>query len=120
MRAPRSERPLRGPLFKLEFGGDFMYYETAGNPRFHIGDHVRVVDSPYNDCPFVWIDEMTLFCGKEVRIINAWWNSVNNAYAYIIEGPSCVWCANCFNEIADTIPEQTESDFLEAFDSLIS
>ena len=97
-----------------------MYHETESNPRFHIGDHVRVVDSPYNNCPFVWVDEMTLFCGKEVRIIDAWWGFDTNTDTYQIEGSPCYWCTNCFNEIADTIPEQTESDFLEAFNSLIS
>lgn len=97
-----------------------MYHETEGNPRFHIGDYVRVVDSPYTNCPFSWIGEMTQFCGKEVRIIDAWWSFDKNTYTYQIEGSSCYWCANCFNEIADTIPEQTESDFLKAFNSLIS
>ncbi len=97
-----------------------MYHETEGNPRFHVGDYVRVVDSPYNNCPFGWIGEMTRFCGEEVQIRDAWWVPDKRTYAYTVEGSGCAWCVNCFNEIADTIPEQTESDFLEAFDSLIS
>lgn len=97
-----------------------MYHETEGNPRFHVGDYVRVVDNPYYDCPFGWIGEMTLFCGKEVQIRRVWWVLARNRYAYEIEGSLCVWCVNCFNEIADTIPEQTESDFLEDFRNLFS
>lgn len=97
-----------------------MYHETGGSPRFQVGDNVRVVDEPYKNCPFYWIDEMTFFYGKEVQIRRVQWNYEINAYAYEIEGSSCAWCANCFTEIADTIPEQTESGFMEDFHNLIS
>lgn len=97
-----------------------MYHEAEGSPRFQVGDNVRVVDKPYINCPFVWIGEMTLFCGKEVQIRYAWWSGGKNAYAYEIDGSSCIWCANCFDETANTIPEQTEAGFLEDFRNLIS
>ena len=34
--------------------------------EFFVGDKVRVVDTPYMDCPFTWIDDMTNMCGKVV------------------------------------------------------
>lgn len=97
-----------------------MYHETEGSPRFQVGDNVMVVDEPYKSCPFCWVGDMTLFCGKEVQIRRVRWIDGKNAYAYEIEGSFCDWCANCFTEITDTIPEQTESGFLEDFHNLIS
>lgn len=97
-----------------------MYHETYDSPRFQVGDNVRVVDEPYENCPFCWIDEMTLFCGKEVQIEHRTWIERDNIYAYWIKGSSCSWCANCFDETANTIPEQTEAGFLEDFRNLIS
>ena len=97
-----------------------MYHETESSPRFQVGDNVRVVDEPYENCPFHWVDEMTFFCGKEVQIRRVQWIYGTNSYAYEIEGSSCDWCANCFDETANTIPEQTEAGFLEDFRNLIS
>lgn len=97
-----------------------MYHETEGNPRFHVGDYVRVVDNPFWGCPFGWVGGMTLLCGKEVKITQAWWNYISKTYVYGVDHSGYAWCANCFNEIADTIHEQTESGFLEDFRNLFS
>lgn len=97
-----------------------MYHETEGNPRFHVGDYVMVVDSPFWGCPFGWVGGMTLLCGKEVQITQAWWNYISKTYVYRANHSGYAWCANCFNEIADTTHEQTESGFLEDFRNLIS
>lgn len=97
-----------------------MSYERYGNSKFHVGDYVRVVDEPYDDCPFTWIDEMDIFCGREVLITGVGWSNNYNTYYYEIEDCDCEWCANCFYEIADTIPEQTELGFLEDFGELFS
>ena len=36
--------------------------------EFFVGDKVRVVDEPYEDCPFTWVGGMTTMCGEIVTI----------------------------------------------------
>lgn len=67
-------------------------------PRFQIGDVVRIVDTPYAECPFTWVDEMTEFCGKEAVVIDVCWYDRYNAYGYCLDTEDCycTWCENCF------------------------
>lgn len=32
-------------------------------PIYRVGDTVRIVDKPYADCPFSWVDAMSRYCG---------------------------------------------------------
>ena len=84
--------------------------EQRESPKYKVGDRVRVVDSPYEECPFGWAFIMDDFCGRECVIIRTCWNWVFDAFEYHIraadtgEESSCMWCDHCF------IPLITEED----------
>lgn len=82
---------------------------------YNVGDVVRVVDTPYNDCPFHWIDEMDEYCGKEAKIISACWIEGHKAYGYAIDIDEygCTWCENCFAVESDI--EESGSDINTLF-----
>lgn len=81
-------------------------------PRFKEGELVTVVNTPYTDCPFYWMDDMGKYCGCETRIASVTWLSGAKAYRYNIEADGCrfAWCENCF-ETPGTNTEIEESDF---------
>lgn len=80
--------------------------------EFFVGDEVRVVDEPYEDCPFTWVNDMTKMCGKIVTITNKEMASGKGTYLYNIEGSGWNWCGNCF------VPLEPEEDLPEIEDDL--
>lgn len=88
--------------------------EKEGSPTYHVGDIVRVVDKPYMRCPFEWINWMDKYCGREVKILKAYWNDRYKTYVYKIgtvdgvERSVCAFCVNCF--VAE--PEEPEQECL--------
>ena len=82
--------------------------------KFKVGDIVRVVDTPYKDCPFVWVDEMTDCCGEEVTITDVFWIESLNAHGYSISEDCGVstWCENCFVQEADIAESDSDISLL--------
>ena len=80
------------------------------HPRFNIGDVVRIVDTPYHDCPFTWIDEMSDYCGEETTITDVYWNESSKTHGYSLDCDDgcCTWCENCFEPELDI--EESDSD----------
>lgn len=80
-------------------------------PKYKIGDTVRISDTPYMECPFIWVEEMTEFCGQEATIVDVYWAERHKAHGYILEFGSdecyCAWCENCFGVVE---PDLVESD----------
>ena len=84
-------------------------------PRYKIGDAVRIVDIPYTECPFSWIDYMNKFCGKEAIIEDVYWNENRKTHGYVIDidDNSCTWCENCF--AIDQDLEESDADLAVLF-----
>lgn len=82
---------------------------SRSNPTFQVGDIVQVVDVPYEDCPFKWVEQMDEMCGEETTITSVDWFEGRKTYGYRISGDneSCVWCENCFISLE---PDLAESD----------
>ncbi len=82
--------------------------------EFFVGDKVRVVDEPYEDCPFTWVDGMTTMCGEIVTITSK--DPARGTYAYKIDGSRWTWCGNCFVplEPEEDLPEIADDSFLKA------
>lgn len=79
-------------------------------PRFQVGDVVRIVDTPYNDCPFSWVEGMDDYCGWEVTIEDVFWVERHKTHGYLLDCDDgcCTWCENCFVREADI--EESDSD----------
>ena len=79
--------------------------------RFNVGDTVRIVYDPYDDCPFGWVYEMNRYCGMEATIERKHYNDAYCTYAYKVnvDGQKFTWCEDCF--IAGE--EIDEQDFLD-------
>lgn len=84
--------------------------------EFFVGDEVRVVDTPYMDCPFSWIDDMTKMCGKVATITRKQMDTGKGTYFYNIRGSQWNWCGNCFMplEPEEELPEIEDDSFLKA------
>lgn len=84
--------------------------------RFKKGDVVRVVDTPYEDCPFEWIDDMDEYCGTETTITDVFWIERRNMYGYYIAADDrcCTWCENCF--VMEPDLEESDSDISVLFE----
>lgn len=84
--------------------------EREPQSKYKVGDTVRILDSPYMECPFTWVEEMTAFCGQEATVVDVVWVDRNNAHGYSLEFESdycyCTWCENCFG----IEPDLVESD----------
>lgn len=80
--------------------------------EFFVGDKVRVVDTPYIDCPFTWVSQMTRMCGKIVTIKSK--RMRKQTYCYTIRGYPFNWCGNCFMplEPEEDLPEIGDDSFL--------
>lgn len=77
------------------------------NPVYCIGDAVRVVDKPYVDCPFSWVDAMDDFCGREAKVLDTIWFESHERYGYIIDidDGEHTWCAKCLDGVHPDIEE---------------
>ena len=89
--------------------------EERPQPRFKKGDIVRVVDEPYEDCPFEWIGEMDDCCGKEAVITDTIWVGHRGIWGYYldIDEYDCTWCENCFAD--DSEIEESDADVTTLF-----
>ena len=74
---------------------------------FSEGDTVRIVDEPYEYCPFLWVEEMSDWCGEEVTIGSVEWDEARKAHRYYIneDDGDFSWCENCFVHEEIELPE---------------
>lgn len=79
-------------------------------PDFREGDAVRIVDDPFEGCPFDWAYEMDDFCGEETVITGSMWFEQHGEYGYFIaaDNGDYTWCRNCFAAAAPDIEESDE------------
>lgn len=79
--------------------------------KYHIGDTVRIVEEPYDSCPFDWISAMDEYCGMSAIITDARYVQWANTWAYTIDidESDCSWCEGCFVGLEGS-PELEESD----------
>lgn len=86
--------------------------EVRDSPEFQVGEVVRVVDEPYKDCPFSWVNNMDEWCGRRVEILDRHWSSWYDCYAYEIEREYCwSFCGNCFvRDSTDSGSEDEDSE----------
>lgn len=79
-------------------------------PKFHVGDVVRIREDSYAGCPFGWNQKMSDFCGKEATITRYRRFAAQGKYGYYIDIDmgSYTWCENCFE--AQSAPDIDESD----------
>lgn len=69
--------------------------------KFYVGQRVKVVDEPYYPCEYIWVESMTAYCGKDVTIVRVMEEyGVGDGYWIAEDDGNCVWCENCFEEIA--------------------
>lgn len=81
---------------------------------FQVGDVVRVVSTPYTDCPFSWVSDMDYYCGREATISAASYDKNRKLWRYNLRGSRWSWCENCFEPpIADI--EESDEDILTLF-----
>lgn len=100
-----------------------MLKETEGNPAYHVGDVVQVVDRPYSECSFAWTRGMDGYCGHITTIKIAYWSRAYETYAYTIaDTDDYVFCKDCFVPIEeddfDYDPVITTSLILESVVSI--
>ena len=72
--------------------------------KFHVGDIVRVVDSPV-DCAFDWVSERNEFCGREAEIVRIDWNYKRCAWKVFldVDNGRFMWDENCIALIEDEV-----------------
>lgn len=77
--------------------------------EWNVGDVVRVVDEPYRECPFSWVDTMDEYCSREAMIRSKSFSTGYNTFRYEIDLDygTHSWCGNCF----ETDVEEDEADF---------
>lgn len=81
---------------------------------FQVGDVVRVVATPYTDCPLTWVSDMDYYCGREATISGATYDKNRKHWAYSLKGIPWSWCENCFEPpIADI--EESDEDISTLF-----
>lgn len=92
------------------YGGELMSSDLILYNEWNIGDKVTVVDKPYEDCPFGWVDTMDEFCSREAVIIDKQFYGAYGTYRYIIDIDDRFhsWCGSCFK-----VEEEAEFDVAE-------
>lgn len=92
-----------------------MEVQNRPSPMFNLGDTVRVVDSPFEQCKFVWIRSMDEYCGKEAVISSVRWSRAKGAYRYelSIDEWGHGWCEGCLEDpSAELEPADMDVSFL--------
>lgn len=89
---------------------------SLGFKEWSVGDVVRIVDAPYMECPFAWVDTMDKYCSMEAKICKKRLSEQYNTYQYIIDidDGDHYWCGNCFEEVykeEEATFEVSEDDF---------
>lgn len=75
--------------------------------KYNAGDIVRIVDKPYYECPFTWVEPMSVFCGQVTTIRGVHWSNRLGCWSYYLDADDGMysWCENCLmaaSEIEDT------------------
>ena len=88
-------------------------------PIFKIGDVVRVVDSPNDECPYGWNEKMSSYCGFETTIkkVEPYDHDGGWVYRLKIDGGRWMWCDNSII-LSSACAEIDESD--ASIDMLLS
>lgn len=83
-----------------------------GYNEFDVGERVRIVGTPYTECPFSWVDSMTQYCSMEAEITAKTWSKRKETYYYRIDIDRNyhMWCGNCFEALQEDVPI-SEEDF---------
>lgn len=96
-----------------------MYEETFGNPRFSVGDRVRVIKA--KGCSFGYVIDMEEYVNCEVVITDMDWSKYHNCYLYRLNnGLRFVWDADCLEKIENTnenfnVDNSVIDEFLSSF-----
>ena len=96
-----------------------MYEETLENPRFSVGDRVRVVKA--KGCSFGYAKNMDAYINREVVITNVNWNENRYCYGYRLNDDwHFVWDADCLEKIENTndnfdVDNSAIDEFLNSF-----
>lgn len=66
--------------------------------EFDIGDIATIVDAPYDDCPFSWVETMDAYMSKQAVIVSKDWSAEYDTWGYHIDLDyrDHLWCGNCF------------------------
>lgn len=92
--------------------------EERREPRFKVGDHVRIVDEPYYDCAHGWDTNMSKYCGRDAIVIGVWESEYpgNDDYTLDVDDGYFAWCENCFVQEPEIDIEESDKglDFLFA------
>lgn len=81
--------------------------EKRGHPTFKVGDIVKIVETPFRECPFHWVSPMDDYCGMETVITGMHYSDSFSTYCYYIDADDSgySWCSNCFVEVQTDIEE---------------
>lgn len=87
-------------------------------PRFNVGDHIRIVDEPYHNCAHGWDKHMSEYCGRDAIITGVWVSDCpeNDDYSLDVDDGYFAWCMNCFVQEPEVDIEESDKglDFLFA------
>lgn len=99
--------------------------EECGHPAYQVGDVVRVVDTPYLECPFTWIPYMDKYCGCECTVRGVEYSWVKRTYKYHLEQDAddiiggITWCSGCLTPVVEEFSEPSPSELDARFDALL-
>lgn len=86
------------------------------DPIFNVGDVVKIVDTPFYECPFGWVGSMTSVCGRECTITEVGWHPSKRHHYYRTNRlPNIMWCKDCLEEIDQTNLEESDFDIETLF-----
>jgi len=85
--------------------------------EFEVGDIVTVVDTPYEDCPFSWVETMDEYVSRQAEITHKYMDDTFGTYGYSIDidDGNHTWCGNCFVEKEMPDFDTAESADIAAF-----
>lgn len=99
--------------------------EEYGHPAYQAGDVVRVVDTPYLECPFTWVSFMDKYCGCECTVRWAEYSWIHHTYKYCLEQDGddvingIIWCSGCLTPAAEEFSEPNPAELAARFDALL-
>lgn len=98
--------------------------EEYGHPAYQVGDVVRVVDTPYRECPFTWASYMDHYCGCEYTVRSVDYSWYRKTYKYTLEKDgghviNIAWCSGCLTPVVDEFSEPSPSELDAWFDALL-
>lgn len=99
--------------------------EEYGHPAYQVGDVVRVVDTPYLECPFTWVSYMNKYCGCECTVRGVDYSWTHKTYKYRLEQggddiiKDILWCSGCLVPVVEEFSEPSQSELEAWFDALL-